>query len=142
MANPYDKILKEIVEEIFVPMAQRMLGIYPVKTEELPDDLHQTIERKPDFLKLEVLSQIRNLQNQITQILSAMPFTYELEKDIRFQQGITKEKGEMIRRMLQSEEFKTGALTVEMIAAYADESPVHIREVQAQLQSEDETSHS
>lgn len=278
MPNPYDKILKEIVEDIFVPMAQRMLGIEARKTEELPDDLQHMIERKPDFLKkicmegwgpdyvlhlefqssndpamtcrmleyyallyrkyrlpivqcvfflgadpmrmynsleherllysysikdfrdlsatellksdtpeeiilailadfdslppemiiqqiitrlrsisgeslqldqrvkqLEVLSQLRNLQTQITQILSAMPFTYDLEKDIRFQQGIAQgvaegvEKGSeavlrtTIERMLRSLQYRQGILTLENIADFTGTNLEYVQEIRESL---------
>ena len=51
MANDYDKIFKENIEELFLPMAGKLLQLYPEKLEEIPDDLQITIERKPDFLK-------------------------------------------------------------------------------------------
>ncbi len=51
MAQDYDKIFKENIEEIILPLAEKLLGIHPEKLEEIPDDLQTTIERKPDFLK-------------------------------------------------------------------------------------------
>jgi hypothetical protein len=51
MAQDYDKIFKENIEEIILPLAEKLLQIQPEKLEEIPDDLQTTIERKPDFLK-------------------------------------------------------------------------------------------
>ena len=51
MANEYDKIFKENIEELLPYLAHRLLGIDANTFEELPDDLQTTVERKPDFLK-------------------------------------------------------------------------------------------
>jgi predicted HTH domain antitoxin len=51
MAQDYDKIFKENIEEIILPLAKKVLNIDPEGLEEIPDDLQYTIERKPDFLK-------------------------------------------------------------------------------------------
>ena len=51
MANEYDKIIRENIEAVILPLAKRMLDIHPKRIEELPDDLQITIERKPDVLK-------------------------------------------------------------------------------------------
>lgn len=51
MAQDYDKIFKENIEEIILPLAEKILDIHPEKLEEIPDDLQVTLERKPDFLK-------------------------------------------------------------------------------------------
>jgi predicted transposase/invertase (TIGR01784 family) len=51
MAQEYDKIFKENIEAIILPLAEKLLAIYPERLEEIPDDLQTTIERRPDFLK-------------------------------------------------------------------------------------------
>ncbi len=51
MSQIYDKIFKENIEELILPLAGKLLDIFPEKIEEIPDDLQATIERKPDFLK-------------------------------------------------------------------------------------------
>ena len=51
MYQDYDKIFKENIEEIILPLAKKVLNIDPEGLEEIPDDLQHTIERKPDFLK-------------------------------------------------------------------------------------------
>lgn len=49
--NEYDRILKENIEPILLPFAQKLLGLTGAKYTTIKDDLHTTIERKPDFLK-------------------------------------------------------------------------------------------
>lgn len=52
MANEYDKIIKENIEAVFLPVMDKLLGIRSDGSfEELPDDLQVTIERRPDFVK-------------------------------------------------------------------------------------------
>jgi hypothetical protein len=51
MAQDYDKVFKENIEDIILSLAEKILHIHPEKIEEIPDDLQRTIERKPDFLK-------------------------------------------------------------------------------------------
>ena len=51
MAQDYDKILKENMEALILPLADKLLGLSLGPTEELPDDLQTTLERKPDLLK-------------------------------------------------------------------------------------------
>ena len=47
----FDKILKENVEAVFLPMAEDLLGISIKKTFEVKDKVQTTVEREPDFLK-------------------------------------------------------------------------------------------
>ncbi|PRY41977.1 putative transposase/invertase (TIGR01784 family) [Spirosoma oryzae] len=49
--NQYDKILRENLEAIIPGLLENVLGITAVESEELPDDLQHTKERKPDVLK-------------------------------------------------------------------------------------------
>ena len=51
MSQEYDKIMKENIEAVILPLADKLFGISPKKMEEIPDELQRTIERKPDFLK-------------------------------------------------------------------------------------------
>ena len=50
-ANQYDKILKENIEAVIPNLMQNLLKITPIFSEELPDDIQHTKERKPDVLK-------------------------------------------------------------------------------------------
>jgi predicted transposase/invertase (TIGR01784 family) len=49
--NQYDKILHENLEAALPGLIRNLLGIHAVHTEELPDDIQHTKERKPDVLK-------------------------------------------------------------------------------------------
>ena len=47
----FDKILKENIEAVFLPMAEKLLGLSIKETFEVKDKIQTTIEREPDFLK-------------------------------------------------------------------------------------------
>ena len=49
--SQYDKIFKENLEAIIPGLMENILGIKAVSSEELPDDIQHTKERKPDVLK-------------------------------------------------------------------------------------------
>lgn len=49
--NQYDKIFKENIEAVIPGLMRDILGITPLVSEELPDDIQHTKERKPDVLK-------------------------------------------------------------------------------------------
>jgi predicted transposase/invertase (TIGR01784 family) len=49
--NQYDKILRENIEAALPGLIRNLLNIHAVHTEELPDDIQHTKERKPDVLK-------------------------------------------------------------------------------------------
>lgn len=52
MANDYNKILKENIASIFLPLSEKYLGIRIKKSEELKDKLQTTIEKEPDFIRI------------------------------------------------------------------------------------------
>ena len=52
MANDYDKILKENIAALFLPLSEKYLGIKIAKSEELKDKLQTTIEKEPDFIRI------------------------------------------------------------------------------------------
>ncbi len=49
--SQYDKIFKENIEAVIPSLMKNILGINVVFTEEIPDDIQHTKERKPDVLK-------------------------------------------------------------------------------------------
>ena len=49
--NQYDKILRENIEAALPGLIRNLLNIHAINTEELPDDIQHTKERKPDVLK-------------------------------------------------------------------------------------------
>ncbi len=58
-ANQYDKIFKENIEAVIPSLVRNVLGIVAVDSEEIPDDIQHTKERKPDVLK-----KIKDVQGQ------------------------------------------------------------------------------
>jgi hypothetical protein len=50
-ANQYDKIIKENIEVVIPNFVQNILDIHIIESEEIPDDIQHTKERKPDVLK-------------------------------------------------------------------------------------------
>jgi hypothetical protein len=50
-SSQYDKIIKENLEAVIPGLIKNLLGIIAIETEELPDDIQRTKERKPDALK-------------------------------------------------------------------------------------------
>ncbi|MGK9117747.1 hypothetical protein [Olivibacter jilunii] len=50
-ANQYDKIFRENMEAVLPSIVKHLLKLDIVESEELPDDLQHTKERKPDLLK-------------------------------------------------------------------------------------------
>jgi len=51
MAQDYDKIFKENLDGIIIPLAEKVLHIHPEQMEDINPVLQITIEREPDFLK-------------------------------------------------------------------------------------------
>ena len=49
--NQYDKIFRENIEAALPGLIKNLLGIHAIHSEELPDDIQHTKERKPDVLK-------------------------------------------------------------------------------------------
>jgi hypothetical protein len=52
MAKQYDKILKENIEQVFLPLSEKYLGIKILEAKDLPEKLQITLEREPDFIKI------------------------------------------------------------------------------------------
>jgi predicted transposase/invertase (TIGR01784 family) len=52
MPKQYDKLLRENIDKIFIPLIERSLNIRIEKTSDLPGKLERTTEREPDFLKM------------------------------------------------------------------------------------------
>lgn len=51
MPNEYDRIIKESIEAVILPLSAKLFGIRPEAMEEITVDLHLTLERKPDVLR-------------------------------------------------------------------------------------------
>lgn len=52
LASDYDKILKENIASVFLPLSEKYLGIRIIKSEELKDKIQTTIEKEPDFIRI------------------------------------------------------------------------------------------
>src|SRR3569833_2942158 len=50
-SNKYDKIFRENMEAALQGIVERVLGLHIISSEELPDDLQHSKERRPDVLK-------------------------------------------------------------------------------------------
>jgi hypothetical protein len=51
MGRDYDKIIKENITSIFLPLSEKFFGIKIVRSKDLPGKLQTTQEREPDFIK-------------------------------------------------------------------------------------------
>ena len=58
--NQHDKIIKESIEETMNFLLKIFANIEVVKSEQLPTEIQQTQERKPDFLK--IITDVSGLQ--------------------------------------------------------------------------------
>ncbi|MEM6865148.1 MAG: hypothetical protein AAF575_08195, partial [Bacteroidota bacterium] len=47
----YDKIIKENIEAVFLPLLEKFTGIKIVESTEVKDKIQRILEREPDFLK-------------------------------------------------------------------------------------------
>ena len=52
MSNDYDKILKENIASLLLPLTEKYLGIKIKDSQELKDKLQTTIEKEPDFIRI------------------------------------------------------------------------------------------
>ncbi len=52
MAHDYDKILKENIASLLLPLTEKYLGIKIKDSRELKDKLQTTIEKEPDFIRI------------------------------------------------------------------------------------------
>ena len=97
------------------------------------------------YLKqLEVLSRLRNLEEQTTKLIKEMPISYDITTDYLYNKGMEKgiekgmEKGrekfvESIQNWLRSEPFLLGALTYEHIASVYGVTLEEVKEIHKEL---------
>ncbi len=52
MASDYDKILKENIAALLLPLTEKYLNIKIIDSRELKDKLQTTIEKEPDFIRI------------------------------------------------------------------------------------------
>ena len=82
------------------------------------------------IMQLEILSNLRNLQPEITKILTTMSITYDVTQDLRYLEGVEQNKKEMIVEMLLQ-----GVLTLKQIADVAKIDIDTIIEISNELKS-------
>ncbi len=78
--------------------------------------------------QLEILSTLRNLQPQTIQQIEAMPLTYDITADIRYQQGIETKTRIMVAKLL-----KKNVLSIKEIAELAEVSVDYVIKIQNEL---------
>ncbi|MFK7971834.1 MAG: hypothetical protein AB8F95_15820 [Bacteroidia bacterium] len=87
------------------------------------------------IVQLEVLSNLRNLHSLTTQIVEKMPITYDLTKDVRYLQGfeVGDQKAKILfaKKLLKSEAFLNGTLSLEEIVALTDLDEKTLLDIQA-----------
>lgn len=118
MGQDYDKIIKENIEGVLLPLAKEVLGLpEPEGIIEIPDDLQYTIERKPDFLKI------------ITNANGESLFILHLE----FQ---TRDENDMLSRMLfyAAQLYGKYKLPIKQYVFYIGKRPAQMRR---ELEQED-----
>ncbi|MES2775409.1 MAG: hypothetical protein V4722_14640 [Bacteroidota bacterium] len=84
-------------------------------------------------LQLEVLSKLRNLQEETTKEITAMPFTYDLKTDIRYKQGV--EEGiEKTKRDIATTLLSEGAMNPTQISAITGVPLAEVRKMKAAIE--------
>ena len=64
-------------------------------------DKNQELTFGKHLVQLEILSDLRNLQPLLTKTIDAMPLVYDMNKDVRFNQGIEKGRQEGIEKGIE-----------------------------------------
>ena len=86
------------------------------------------------YLKqLEVLSRLRNLEEQTIKLIQEMPITYDITQDYAYKQGMEKEKFRIVQNWLQSQAFLSAALTYEDIASSCGLTTDQVKEIHRKL---------
>ncbi|MEM6632250.1 MAG: hypothetical protein AAF694_21420 [Bacteroidota bacterium] len=86
------------------------------------------------YLKqLEVLSRLRNLEEQTTKLIQDMPITYDITKDYVYKKAREEQRIEIVQNWLLSKAFLSGSLKYEDIAGSCGISVERIKEIHGQL---------
>ena len=110
MAQDYDKILKENMEALVLPLVgnERKLRRY--------------------VRQIEILANLRDLQPQVIKHTETMALTYNIKTDVRYQQGKEEGKEEIIASLL-----KSNLLTDQQIAEVTDSSLPRIQQIREKV---------
>lgn len=129
------------IEEVMLAILGNFHGVSPERAiKQILDKAHQLIPQPLHFGKyakqLEVLSNLRNLQSETIKYLETMPIVYNLETDIRYQQGRKKgiEKGEMNQKMKSIKALiRSKLLTNAQIASIEEVSLEFVENIESEL---------
>ncbi len=132
------------VEEVMLAILGNFHGVKSTQViEQILDKVHDLIPQPLHFGKyakqLEVLSNLRNLQPLIIKYLETMPIVYNLETDLRYQQGKGKGivEGEMLRTIKSIKGLiRSKLLTNQQIAAIEEISVEFVENIEKQLSEE------
>jgi hypothetical protein len=107
-----------------------------------PVSLPQTIPKQ--LQHLEILTNLRNLQEIIAKLLEKMALTYNLENDLRFKQGLHKglqkglhkgiHKGKNRKAIVAIKEMLADGLPFDLIARYLHVSVDFVQKVAEKVQ--------
>ncbi len=128
-------------EEIILAVLSNFKGRDSVLViQEILENLHQHVKNsrtlRKHLIQLEILSNLRDLQPQTVKQIEAMPLTYDITTDVRYQQGIEQgiEQGisaatrQMVARLLEK-----GVLALKDVAEVANVSIDYVIKVQNEL---------
>ncbi len=95
MSQDYDKILKENIAALFLPLSEKYLGIRILSSRELPD-----------------LSRLRKLEGVTRNGIRKMAITYDISTDSLYQEG----KQEGIEQVFQVKQLRDAGKTEQEIS--------------------------
>ena len=135
-SNKPEEIILAILADFGEQSSEAVIKSLLQKIKGLPIE-NSIIQRT--VIQLEVLSKLRKLQSQIIEQLNAMALTYNIEEDIRFQQG--QESGKEIGKEIGKEEnaketileMLKGGFTINDIIKYVKVPREFIEQVVKQL---------
>jgi hypothetical protein len=130
---PYDLFINSTIPE------EVMLAILCDFKDKTPTEIVTTIIKRlkevnksplnleKNIVQLEIISSLRKLQPLLTKILTTMPITYDLSKDVRFKQGRKegRQEGRQEQALIIKQNFvinmlQRGIESLETIAEFAD----------------------
>jgi predicted transposase YdaD len=80
-SKSYDKILKENIASLFLPLTEKYLGFKVVKSEELKDKIQTTLEKEPDFIRIvETDTQKRFILHLEFQVKNETDMVYRMQE--------------------------------------------------------------
>jgi hypothetical protein len=125
-----EEVLLAVLGDYQPSEASTVLKAIIVKLSEL---VPRSLRLKRYIKQLEILSNLRNLQELTIKISEKMALVYDLKTDVRYRQGIEQGIQLMIEKMLRK-----GKLNHQEIAEIADVAVDHVEVIARQLDSQDQ----